>query len=234
LNKYRFNTSEKYAVWSYHGKVCYWCGEPLTFAETTIDHVIPEHLLEKEDLFVQAKKEFGLHDDFQINTFMNWLPAHDRCNRSKGTRLPKVTPKLADLLERLYRDAEKIRQICEGLNNQNKNGKLVAQVLAGLENNYFSDDDVRQLKEKLIKEDQNDPVVQDVIGEINYILNPDKWKVAEKKANGFVVLSNGAMGGITNLNPDADISWSCPSCGSRGPWSGARCLTCGRLSDPGD
>jgi hypothetical protein len=84
MAKHRFTDTERFAVWMHNGQRCYWCFEPLSLQDTTVDHVIPEHLEDKPDAFEALKVHLGLPTTFIINDYCDWLPAHDRCNKSRA------------------------------------------------------------------------------------------------------------------------------------------------------
>jgi hypothetical protein len=60
---------------------------------------------------------------------------------------------------------------------------------------------------------------------------PGNWKVIAVRGAQALV-TNGQYTGYTPIVGNPDVSWLCFNCNHYGPWSGARCLTCGALSDP--
>ena len=61
--------------------------------------------------------------------------------------------------------------------------------------------------------------------------NPDdRWKLAARLGPATAVVSDGNMSGMIGTH----ITYVCAFCGNNGPWSGTRCLTCGRQSEPWD
>lgn len=48
-----------------------------------VDHIIPEELLRKPAAFAKVRETYGLADDFQINSYENWMPACGPCNNDK-------------------------------------------------------------------------------------------------------------------------------------------------------
>lgn len=59
------------------------------------------------------------------------------------------------------------------------------------------------------------------------LLDPGAWSVVKELSAETVVVRNGGQVGYTSTSYD----FVCGRCGSHGPWSGARCLTCGALDD---
>src|SRR5437868_941679 len=110
MNKRAFTSAERYAVWLHHEKRCWLCLEPLRFFETTIDHVLPESLLNDDNQRTQIFAQYGLPRDFQINSFANWLPCHHRCNQQKSDRVLRFAPGNLLVLERLISLARNVEQ----------------------------------------------------------------------------------------------------------------------------
>lgn len=48
-----------------------------------VDHIIPEDMLSKPAEFAKLRDLYGLADDFQINSYENWMPACGPCNNDK-------------------------------------------------------------------------------------------------------------------------------------------------------
>ena len=42
MKKHKFTDEEHFAIWRAYGQKCFYCEQPLAFAEITIDHLIPE------------------------------------------------------------------------------------------------------------------------------------------------------------------------------------------------
>lgn len=76
----------RHALWLSHKRKCVYCGEPLSFQEVDIDHVIPENLSGKSDL-PAILKSLGLPEDFDLFATENLLPAHRKCNLAKGAEV---------------------------------------------------------------------------------------------------------------------------------------------------
>jgi len=57
--KRKFDYCERYAVWYCHGQRCWQCQEPLRLIDTTIDHVIPESLIDQDERRQAVLTEWG-------------------------------------------------------------------------------------------------------------------------------------------------------------------------------
>jgi hypothetical protein len=83
VSKYRFSDPERYAVFETHGARCYICRKPVNYASFQVDHVIPEELEGRPEDLKKALADLGRPDDFQINSYENWLPSCGPCNNKK-------------------------------------------------------------------------------------------------------------------------------------------------------
>jgi hypothetical protein len=142
MSQRKFTNAERYAVWKHHHAVCYWCGEPLRLAETTIDHFIPERLKHLPAELEQVRVRYGLASDFAIDDYSNWLPCHDRCNKGKGIQIPAPTFKTIALLEKLAREADEVRKIENAIKKNVTKDNILAKIVVGLENNSITRSDV--------------------------------------------------------------------------------------------
>jgi hypothetical protein len=236
--KHSFTHAERYAVWKSWGPTCFWCREPLRIQHVTIDHLIPEHLDEagKEQTRKAALSAFALPEDFKINDFGNWFPMHANCNQEKGSDPLKPTPQLVAAAQRQHRDAEKIREIHERLVRNEKKDKLLGRAVALLEQAGATPEELKALFDALTRaepDSQRDDDVETLKKEIFFRLDSARWRMVENKF-GIATVTDGTFGGITPVSKDVDPTWQCPNCWCYGPWSGTRCLSCGRMSDPYD
>lgn len=92
MRKHSFTPAERYAVFVTHGDRCYLGRELLDMTTFQIDHIIPEHLQEDPRPLQKAIESFGLPDDFNLNSFENWLPACGSCNNRKRASVFEPVP----------------------------------------------------------------------------------------------------------------------------------------------
>src|SRR6187551_629192 len=102
MKKRTFTPFERYAIWKWHEERCWLCNEPLSYRETTIDHLFPEELTSNDDKRRDVLKMYSLTDEiFNINGFENWLPCHGICNQMKATKVTIFMPGIAFILNTL-------------------------------------------------------------------------------------------------------------------------------------
>ncbi len=143
MKKYKFSYSERYAVWLHHEKRCWLCREPLRLIETTIDHVVPESLLNDVATFRSIIDAYALPKDFYINGFENWLPCHNHCNQSKSSATFEFVPGNMLILNRLIRDADKVKRTSNSIKENVTKDKVFAAVFVALEQQKISLDDLQ-------------------------------------------------------------------------------------------
>ena len=56
MTKHRFSYVERYALWRAYDGRCFYCEKPLDFQDMTVDHIIPEWLIEHSER-LQGKRE---------------------------------------------------------------------------------------------------------------------------------------------------------------------------------
>lgn len=199
--------------------------------DATVDHVIPESLADKLDDFARVRRQFGLPDNFQLNGYGNWMPAHDACNRGKTNKTFAPAPVLLAVLEKLQREAPAAKAIEEKVKANRKTDELLGKLLAAVEANALSREEVlaAMADPELFESEEARLIVR----ELALHVDPKRWQVIHRNAD-LATVSDGRVASITPTSNAPDRSWECPNCGSYGPWNGVRCMTCGMMSDPWD
>ena len=125
-------TTQRIALWHAYKHICVYCNNPIdSLAELDIDHIIPQHLRGKPRFSVITAR-LG-YPELDIDSYLNWLPVHQRpCNRNKGaTVLPD--PALHNLLNLARKHEaqaiEEERKMCR----QDRNGKALAALAHRIE-----------------------------------------------------------------------------------------------------
>lgn len=76
-----------------------------------VDHIIPEQLLGDPKRLKKVLERFGLLNDFDLNSYENWLPSCGPCNQSKGTKLFDPEPIIQLVLKRAADKAGTARKL---------------------------------------------------------------------------------------------------------------------------
>lgn len=163
MSKHRFSHIERYALWKAYDGRCFYCEEPLDFQDMTIDHIVPEHLVEHSDELRQLRRDYDIDDNipnFQVNGFANWVPAHPRkCNTRKGIEIfPKKM--LLLILHEVQRKLPRVQKQLQLLQKDRGRTHLFRSLGAAIENKHLSVDDVRKfLVEIESKQHSDEPLV---------------------------------------------------------------------------
>ncbi len=169
-SKRRFSYPERYAVWHCNGQRCWWCGQPLRLPEVTVDHVLPESLLDDEDKRQEILTEYGLPKDFNIDGYENWLPCHNHCNQSKGNRSPAFVPGNKALLDGLKQRAHKAKWTARSVSSNVAKDRVFKTVFAALERQTITVRDLDELLGAFVADPAKAGVPDDVI-----ILDSGYW-----------------------------------------------------------
>lgn len=224
MSQYRFSTAERFGVWEAHDGACFWCGEPLEYRHTTVDHVLPESLESDPKKLAAILKSFALAPDFKINDFPNWVPAHQTCNSKKNATVFSPSPVMVATLEYISRRASKARSVSKKVAKDRKKGKILALLEDAATEGLVTKDEISSLFVELRPKHVERPVALRI---------SSHWTVLQQDGD-IAYVTNGVVGGYTTTAPNPDPSFICPFCNSAGPWNGVFCLTCHRMSDPAD
>lgn len=252
MSKYSFSQAERYAVYTTHSAKCYICSEPVDLQSMHVDHIIPEALLNSREHFEAVLQEFGLPEDFDVNSFENWLPSCAHCNIKKGARVFRATPLIQMQLEIAADKANKARGLAESTVNNTALSKSINTICRASENTKLTIEHLRPIIESIKKhnpelcksvfvlsEDSKGGRGNDYLGFVipkriparialtpfHTLLAEDEWRLMVSTPYGAGYVPK------TRSEVPPDRSFYCGFCGSKGPWSGARCLSCGHLND---
>lgn len=100
MSGYKFTAAQRFAVYTVHGAVCYLNGEPLYLKAMRVDHVLPRSLKDDPERLSVILKDYGLPDDFDLDSFENWLPTCDPCNSAKYKEPFRPTPIIQRYIDR--------------------------------------------------------------------------------------------------------------------------------------
>lgn len=149
MSKRSFKDAERYSVWLHHEKRCWLCRLPLRLFETTIDHYLPESLLDRPEQFAEIRTQWGLPESFNINGFENWLPSHQHCNQAKGSTEFEFTPAHDIVLRRLLKRAPEVQKTAIAIGANTKKDKVIGYIVAALEKQTVSLDDLQIFAKRL-------------------------------------------------------------------------------------
>lgn len=161
--KRKFSYEERYAVWYCNGKKCWWCKEPLRLFEATIDHVIPESLLDDDVAREAFFTQYGLPKDFNINGYENWLPCHNHCNQSKSRTPPAFVPGNKAILDRLAQAAPATARVANSVVSNVAKDKVFKSIFTALERRTLSLLDLHELLTAFVEDPAGAGVPDEVI-----------------------------------------------------------------------
>lgn len=230
MSKRKFTRLERYALKKHYGR-CFWCDDPITMKDITVDHVLPEWLEEKPDELAQVIRDYSLPSDFKINSFQNWVPAHNKCNQEKSTRIYKNSPVMIKQLSQVANLAEKVMAFIVRFEKDSKKHDFLEKITIALEQGTIEAAELSKLVRESTK--STDVDIIELRNDLRLHVNSKQWKVVSESGE-VAVVSDGRMAGITPTTVNPHGSWQCPYCHSYGPWNGSRCMTCGYMSDPYD
>jgi hypothetical protein len=227
-NKHSFTKAEKWAVYSASDGHCFWCRRPLDYVDCTIDHVIPETMLQRPEKLAEVVEAFSLGADFQVNEFCNWVPAHQSCNRSKSDTVFDVSPVMVLALHKVKQKAVQARIVHAKTLTSRATSKLIAELEIALERQTVPVERI----EAAIRETRPTPVQGEAWVPSSPLLFAG-WVISQTSGN-IAHLSRGGRFGYTYVGPGSGEGFRCPHCGLPGPWNGVVCQSCGMMSDPTD
>jgi len=135
MARHVFTLAERWGVFAAHGTKqgtrCWLCTEPLDFATTDIDHLLPEDLLNDPAELQRVLADYGLPPDFDLNSFENWLPAHSTCNRKKRDHVFRATPIIQRHIDRARARAAFAMQEAERARSDMEISNAIGALAAG-------------------------------------------------------------------------------------------------------
>ncbi|WKN48919.1 HNH endonuclease [Nocardioides sp. Arc9.136] len=133
----------KSAIWDAWGSQCWWCGEPIKFRHTQIDHLLPKapkHSARAAELVA----ELGLDEDFNVHDPRNLGPICGACNQEKSTTDYTRTDRILSKLRKAGRFRSKVIRHVERFHSDND---LAAAMLRAKLADVDSEEDREVLRE---------------------------------------------------------------------------------------
>ena len=145
MSKFIMPTQTRIAIWRAHAKKCFYCGDLISLGELDIDHIIPESLNDASVELERVKADFGLPSEFTLNSILNLVPAHRRCNLAKSGRLfnPASARFFLDIASR--KEATILRQI-DSLKLQDRKERILVVLQNALETGSISMADISDVR----------------------------------------------------------------------------------------
>ncbi|TWB07199.1 hypothetical protein [Bradyrhizobium stylosanthis] len=218
MSGYKFTAAQRFAVYTVHGAVCYLNGEPLYLKAMRVDHVLPRSLKDDSERLSTVLKDYGLADDFDLDSFENWLPTCDPCNSAKYKEPFRPTPIIQRYIERARAKAAETKALAERIVTNQAISKALNTIEMAIDQAQFDPNILAPLIE-LYEEHQRRAQARE------FRVTP-QFTVLHEREGYRIIQSSYGVGYV----PDAaQPSSLCPDCGNYGPWSGARCMSCGHL-----
>ena len=137
MAKYKFSMIQRTAIWKAFNKRCFYSEEYLSFSDMEIDHIIPEWLEDIPEEFYELKRRLELPEEFQINSYYNWVPVKHRLNRRKG-ELVFSDSNFRYYLELVRSRVNTIIDEVKKLQNLANNEKILISLATQIESNYIT------------------------------------------------------------------------------------------------
>lgn len=222
MSGYRFSAAQRFAVYTVHGSTCYLNGEPLYLKQMRIDHILPRSLRDDPERLSVVLKEYGLPDDFELDSFENWLPTCDPCNSAKYKEPFRATPIIQRYVDRARAKAAGTKALAEQIVTNQALSKALNIVEIAVDQGQLDPAALAPLID-LYEQHQKQTKNRE------FRITPQFTILHERDGYRLVQTSYG-IGHMPSENT-VHLSAPCPLCGNYGPWSGARCLGCGHLID---
>ncbi len=159
LKKHKFEIIERLAVYEAHHKKCSYCGTPMLFVHTELDHIIPQSTDKKK---LEKYVEQGIiQKDFAINSIINILPSCSGCNKIKSDSMEETV--VATYLQKARKKYPQVMQKMQKLKKQHELQKHKATIpfeiefTDGLTRGQINKECIIELTERHIKLSNNEP-----------------------------------------------------------------------------
>lgn len=223
-----FSGPERFGLWKAWAGKCGWCAEQVIFKHIEIDHLIPIGAINTDEDRQKIIAFYGLPAEFDFASLENCLPSCSRCNRLKSGRTFEASPALVLMLSSVRLLAQLAGAIAEKFIHDEKRAKILVRIEAAVTQGDVTKEDIETALAGLptiIRKSVDQPPA------ISLHVAPG-WEVFEERGHLLIVRTPSGRWGHTSKSDDP--SWTCPSCGNKGPWHGVICMSCGRMSDPND
>ena len=174
----------------------------------------------------QVLTEFGLPEDFNLNSYGNWLPSCSSCNNKKSNTVFNSAPIILLHIQNAIKKSEKAQENENKAVSQRQLTRALNTLARAEESGELSEEIKLQLRPLIqFQLQERSPELQNKVIKLTplyeVITESDGWKIIK-----------GRYGvGARPIGENLHSSFNCPMCGTSGAWSGARCVICGEMSD---
>ena len=226
MSKRAFSPSERFAVHVTHGEKCYLCSKPLDLQSMEVDHIVPESLEGNPTRLAQVLRDLGRSDDFDIQSFANWLPACRRCNGKKLDTIFDPAPIVLLCLQRAVKYAAKAAALAEEVVTNRKISNALGVLQRADEQGLLTEATKNAILPLI--EFQTTHRAPEAAGE-PIRLTPMFEVLSD---DGRIQIVRGPYGVGGRPTPTAGFApQGCVNCGSTAAWNGVRCVICGQVDD---
>ncbi len=191
MAKYDFSAAESFGVWHAFDGLCFWCGAPVPFQDVTVDHVVPESVGDDEGKVTSIKVMYGLADNFSVNAFLNWVPAHGKCNQRKRQDLFSPSPVMLAILARVAKRAPFAEAAAANATADKNKGRILLRLRSALEAATITQKEV----EEVIAGIEQKPMLP--AAEVALQVSP-QWTIV-RESSGLAMVTDGRRAGIIQL-----------------------------------
>jgi HNH endonuclease len=137
--------------WAWDGR-CFWCREPVKFAECHIDHVIP---VSAADSIATLRDRYSLAQTFEIDGFENWAPSCQRCNAMKRAMVLFESPAMVMHMQAVRERAPKAKSIADDFERDRAAAPLLVKLQEAVERGKISQREIEMILSKAPTPTQN-------------------------------------------------------------------------------
>ncbi|HEY8947344.1 MAG TPA: hypothetical protein VIM56_00515 [Rhizomicrobium sp.] len=138
----QFSIAHRQAIWTAHASKCFYCRQTLRWDDLNIDHIIPEHLSEKDQEREKLLTELRLPLKLDLRENWNLAPAHRVCNDRKGASVPHAN-QLILWLTQAKDKIEKIEFLTRKFKDESRSDVFRAKLETALAAGYLNEEQLR-------------------------------------------------------------------------------------------
>lgn len=150
LVKRKFKDNERYAIYTVHGEKCYLCSKPIDLQSMQVDHIIPESLETDRAGLQSALESHGLPSNFDLNSYENWLPSCEPCNRKKLSVIFIPTPIIQAYIQRASMKAGDVKNLATKILSDRQISLALNKVLQANAADQLTDEQSTALQELVV------------------------------------------------------------------------------------